>query len=408
MSNSTPVPKYRHHKGSGQSFVQVAGKRHYLGKWNTPASKERYSRFVAELASSPTATPPPTAQDASTITVVEVAAAYLDHAERYYQKDGRPSGHLPPLRAALRILRQLYGSVPAADFGPLALRALQQKMVADGAARSYINQHTGQTKRLFKWAVSVELLPPSVYHALVTVPGLKRGRTAARETAPILPVADELVEATLPYMPPIVAAMVQFQRLTGCRPGEVCQLRPRDLDRSGEVWRYSPASHKTAYRGRERTIYVGPKAQRVIEPYLLRAADAHCFSPAESVAQQNEEKRANRKTRVQPSQRNRRKAKPARTPAMCYVKDSYQRAIARAVVKANKTRTDEASDMGIAPILLPHWHANQLRHTRATEVRREFGLEAAQVVLGHARADVTQTYAERDARLAVEVSKKTG
>jgi hypothetical protein len=37
-----------------------------------------------------------------------------------------------------------------------------------------------------------------------------------------------------------------------------------------------------------------------------------------------------------------------------------------------------------------------------------FGLEAAQVALGHARADVTQTYAERDARLGIEVAKRLG
>ena len=50
---SFSVPKYRHHKGSGQAFVQVKGKRHYLGRYGTPDSKERYARFVAELAASP-------------------------------------------------------------------------------------------------------------------------------------------------------------------------------------------------------------------------------------------------------------------------------------------------------------------------------------------------------------------
>ena len=48
------------------------------------------------------------------------------------------------------------------------------------------------------------------------------------------------------------------------------------------------------------------------------------------------------------------------------------------------------------PALLAYWAPNRLRHTRATEVRKQFGLEAAQVILGHAKADVTQVYAERD------------
>jgi integrase len=51
---------------------------------------------------------------------------------------------------------------------------------------------------------------------------------------------------------------------------------------------------------------------------------------------------------------------------------------------------------------------NQLRHTAATEIREKFGLEAAQVVLGHASADITQVYAERNQKLAAEVIKQIG
>ena len=81
--------------------------------------------------------------------------------------------------------------------------------------------------------------------------GLQKGRTPARETEPVVPVSDEVVEKTLPILPEVVADMVRFQRLTGCRPGEVCILRPRDVDRSGEIWRYVPASHKTEHRDRQ-------------------------------------------------------------------------------------------------------------------------------------------------------------
>ena len=54
------------------------------------------------------------------------------------------------------------------------------------------------------------------------------------------------------------------------------------------------------------------------------------------------------------------------------------------------------------------WSPNQLRHAAGTEVRRLFGLEAAQVILGHAKADVTQVYAERDMAMAAEVMRKIG
>jgi integrase len=410
MSATTvSVPKYRHHKGSGQAFVQVNGHRHYLGKWDSPKSKERYAAFVAELAVRPGIPMPlPLTTPASAITVVELCAAYLDFAKGYYVKNGKPTGHLYQVKVAVRVIRDVYGHTEAAKFGPLAIRAIQQKMVGDNASRRHINQTIGHIKRLFKWGVSLELLPPTVYQALTTVPGLKAGRTTARETEPVLPVADEAVNATLPHLPAIVSDMVRFQRLTGCRPGEVCQLRPCDVERCGDVWQYRPESHKTEHHGRERIIYIGPQAQQVLLPYLLRDAQANCFSPAESEQKRHEEQRARRRTRVQPSQRNRRKARPKRSPATCYTKDSYGRAVTRGIGKANAQRKEEATDMGIEPMLLPHWHPNQLRHSKATEVRRQFGLEAAQVSLGHAKADVTQVYAERDSALAVEVARKIG
>jgi site-specific recombinase XerC len=57
---------------------------------------------------------------------------------------------------------------------------------------------------------------------------------------------------------------------------------------------------------------------------------------------------------------------------------------------------------------VPHWHPNQLRHAHATVVRRRLGLEAAQVALGHERADVTQVYAEKNLALAAKVAVEIG
>ena len=54
------------------------------------------------------------------------------------------------------------------------------------------------------------------------------------------------------------------------------------------------------------------------------------------------------------------------------------------------------------------WCPNRLRHSAATEIRKQYGLEAAQVVLGHAAADVTQVYAERDLELARRVIGEAG
>ena len=61
-----------------------------------------------------------------------------------------------------------------------------------------------------------------------------------------------------------------------------------------------------------------------------------------------------------------------------------------------------------AGVVVPHWHPHQLRHNRGTEVRQRYGIEAAQVALGHARADVTQVYAEKNLEHAKRIAREMG
>jgi integrase len=218
------------------------------------------------------------------------------------------------------------------------------------------------------------------------VPGLAKGRTKAVEYEPVGPVPDEDVEATLPHLPPVVRAMVQFQRLTGCRPGEATMLRPMDIDRTSAVWCYTPAGHKTEHYGRVRRIFIGPRAQAELLPWLLRPAEAYCFSPKESAAAE-----ANGSAEPRTQRQKAHRPRPARRGTR-YTKDSYWRAINRACLRAKVTP----------------WSPNQLRHSSATAIRKAYGLEAAQLVLGHAKADVTQLYAERDFEVARRIMEKVG
>jgi integrase len=216
------------------------------------------------------------------LTVYELLAAFLRHAEQYYRKDGRPTGELREHKIVLGVLGEAYGHTPARDFGPLALKAVRHGMVRAELARGVINQRVGRIKRVFKWAVSEELVPAPVFQALSAVEGLRRGRSDARETGPVLPVPDDLVEKTIPFLNRQLAAMVRLQRLTGMRPGEVCSMRPRDLDVSGPVWLYSPAAHKTEHHGRRRVVPVGPRCQELLRPYLARDPESYLFSPREA------------------------------------------------------------------------------------------------------------------------------
>ena len=185
-------------------------------------------------------------------------------------------------------------------------------------------------------------------------------------------------------------------------------LRPCDIDRQSDVWLYRPGSHKCEHHGRSRIIAIGPRAQAILAPYLFRDPRSYCFSPQESERQRKDDVRAKRKTKVQPSQADRSKPNAKRKPGDYYTRTSYLWAIRRACERAFPAPDGLEGDGMKAWKKANWWHPNQLRHSLGTEVRQRFGLEAAQVVLGHSKADVTQVYAERDQRLAVEVARQVG
>jgi integrase len=228
--------------------------------------------------------------------------------------------------------------------------------------------------------------------------------------------------------------MVQLQQLTGARPTETCLLRPLDLDmRNPSCWVYRPGSdqgphgtHKTAHHGQDRLILIGPRAQEVLRPYLGTRVDAYCFSPAQSERDRHVRQRENRKTPLTPSQRNRRpKRNPKRAKRDHYDVTSYRNAIYRACDRAFPPPAPLAQGAGETAEgwrarLTPeqteelqawrrehHWHPNQLRHSRATELRSH-GLDVTKTILGHTKVETTQVYAEKDIQAAMELVAKIG
>lgn len=144
----------------------------------------------------------------------------------------------------------------------------------------------------------------------MTVEGLRKGRSNAKESKKVLPVSDDIVEKTLQFVGQHVAGMIRFQRYTGARSSEVCTMRPCDIDRSGEIWQYRPVHHKTGYLEYVRIVPIGKKTQKVLEPYLRDCKpDETVFSPSRSMAYRYRALRRLRKSKVQPSHVSRAKHK---------------------------------------------------------------------------------------------------
>jgi len=416
MSRPKKKPSYLLHKPSGQAYARLNGQVVYLGKYGSPESRDRYDDVVASWLEGQSA-------DRFTIFVDELALQYLTHCEGYYVKDGEPTSEISSTRYALRVVVRLFGRDRARSFGPQKLIAVRNEMIQLGWNRSAINKQIGRIRRCFRWGVQQELIPPETLMALQAVSGLRAGRSAAKEPEPVLPVSAAAVDAVKPFVSRQVWAMIQLQRLTGARPGEITQMRGCDLNTAGDLWEYRPGSHKTQHHGRERIIILGKAAQAVVREFLRSDLAEFLFSPAEARREFDEQRKAGRKTPMTPSQRaRRRRRKPRRRPGERYSKCGFSAAVRKACERAfgmpdelrnvSKGLPDDEREKRCAEATAwrkEHcWNPHQLRHTAATEIRRTFGLEAAQVVLGHSGADVTQLYAERDLSLARKVAAKLG
>jgi integrase len=416
----------------GRAVIRLNGIDHYLGqagdwpkgrKSPPPSIQAEYQGLIATWLASGRTLP----GSGPSLTVNDVILAYDTWAEPYYHREGKENVQMVMIRDALGVVMRLFGRTPAADFGPLKLEAVQQAMAAKGWSRNYVNEQVGRVRRMFRWAVSRELVPRDLYHGLAALPGLRKGAPGVRETGPVKPVPEAVVEVTLPHMPKVVRAMIRVEMLTGMRPGEVCLMRACDIDTTGRVWVYRPSAHKTEHHGKAREVYIGPQAQEVIKPWLKLELQAFLFSPAESEAARNAERRDNRKTPRTPSQANRRpKKNPKRSKRGHYDETSLRNAVYRACDKAFppprplarregessvewQGRLTEGQKQELARWRSEHrWHPNQLRHTAATMIRKEYGIETARIQLGHSRAFTTEIYAEADRLKAMEAMAKLG
>jgi integrase len=360
-------------------------------------------------APAPAAALPPAAV-ASAMTVGELCLRWIAWIEAERMRPGTDTSLLAGARQAAHCLRRHWHML-ARDFGPRALAEARlalanepcrpggggKKKPAAAAAtakparprkdarkpkppkppryrsRSTVNDTIGRVRQMFRWAVARELVGPDRLHALQALEPLHPGQTKAIERPPVEPVGDEVFEATLRHLSPVVADLLRVARLTATRPGEICRITARDIDMSKPVWVYAPPHHKNQWRGHERQVAIGPRAQAILRRYIgNRAIDAPLFSPREAIRG-----RGRRVSRI---------VRPH------YDADTVRRAVERA-----------CADHG-----LPHWTPNRLRHARLEEVRDDFGLDAAQAVGGHKHARVTEIYARTKREKAVAVALQTG
>lgn len=367
------VPKYTLHKATGQARVRIDGRDVYLGVFGSQASHERYSDEIAKWHRS-------VGQALHNVSIASLTRIYLQHCKTYYRKDGKPTSEVNCIRTALRHLNRKYRNLPAQKFDSLKLEAVRETMISQGYVRTSINLHISRLRAMFKWGAKQKLVDKSVWLELTAVEGLKKGRTLAVEAQPVTTVPDEHIDGIKNYVTTPVWGMIQLQRYSGMRPGEVIKIRGIDLDTTKEVWEYHVPSHKTDHHGKQRVVMLGKQAQEILRPFLKSDRDAYLFNP-----QEGRKEFAKRKYHPEATT-------AVRNQRTNYSLEGYSCAIKRACDAAG----------------VPRWTPNQLRHNFATLARKQFGLEASRVLLGHASAVTTEIYAERDLEAARAVAAKIG
>lgn len=350
----TKVPGYLLHKPTGQARVRLNGHDHYLGPYGSDESRIEYGKLIAQHSAGVPVDPFRNSDNDETgLTINELTVAFMRHAEKHYRKNGAVTSEVHCFKLAFSPLVNLYGGLSVNEFGPLTLKAVRAKMVSEQWVRKSVNRAVARIRHLFRWGLSCEMVNPMTLVRLEAVAPLQAGRTEAPDNPPRTAVPIEHITAVKSDVSPLVADLIDLQRLIGCRSGELLSLTTRMIDRTAECWIATLVDHKTSHKGQSRFLAIGPQAQLILSKYL--------------------------------------KAKPDE-PLFEMRRDAFCRAI---------TRSCERLD-------IPRWIPHQLRHTAASRVREEFDLEHVQATLGHAKATMSETYAKVTRSKAVEVALKIG
>tara|TARA_Y100001933_G_scaffold262971_1_gene322723 strand:+ start:68447 stop:69583 length:1137 start_codon:yes stop_codon:yes gene_type:complete len=325
------------------------------------------------------------------LAVHDLCREYLVFAAGYYRdEDGKQTTEVRNIHYTLTFYNNLYGEEPLHSLGPIQLRDFQVEMIKQDKARTLINKMCEHIRRMVRWAVSEELLDSRVLYAIESVTAIKKGRSPKKGTPPARE-SEKVVAAPLlainkakQFLPHTVCAMIDLQMLTAMRPQDVCGMRLIDIDMSDhDVWIYEPDKFKTKYRGDRRTIFLGPRCQGIIKPFMNREPVENLFKPEDAQLQRNAARRGDKEApRTNKGYGD--KYRPF------YDTASYRKTIRRACESAK----------------IDIWSPNQLRHYAHDEYEKMLGIEITAGIMGHSDVTTTKLYGERQLQRAREAALK--
>lgn len=380
--SSRRAPRLRLYKRTGKGRVILSGQHFYTkADFDTPEAHEEYLDLLKRWRANgmkPLREVVLPVETLHPVTVRDLAAAYEAHIDEkgLYRKNGKETSQRGMLRAAVAELVQSSGDVPLRVFSrPHLVRHRDTLQGKAGLTRQGVNRKIGMLRRIVRWGAERAMVPDQNLFAIEAIRPLHAPPPKRRECVP-----QEDLDAILPKLSSTLRAMVSLQRLTGMRPGEVCAMRWRDIDKHPEevdpklkLWRYTVAAPKAEHHGTETVYLLNDACQSILKRFVKTPA-AFLFTPRDTIRQRW----------------------PGGAEGLLdvasgrYTAASYRQAIERACEAAKVQR------------FTPH----QIRHAFITMVANDpsLGLAAASEAANHRSQQTTLNYVHRDRKLAVRVA----
>ncbi len=399
-------PPYRKNK-KGEAFVSINRRPYMLGTYGTPESLALYKARILEWGASGRS--PMFGRTVTDITLAEIMLGYREHLLKEVAQKG-PTSEANRALNLFKHIPKVYRSFTVNEFKLDQLRAVRHAMIDRKLSRKTINGEIRRILRMFTWATTENYCTVEACATLFQISTLKPGEFGVKELPEIGCVSPKIVLETIKYCSPVVADMVLLQMKTGCRSGELLNLRPMDINCNGEFWVADLKNHKTKWRGKKRFLAFDVSCQKILKKYLNREPAAYLFQPCES-----EEQRRALKHRKTPqnsgnspgySKRVREGRTALRQPGDRFTSQAYGKAIRYACERAFPTPSDVSPAEAKRWRESHHWTPHQLRHNAATLMKQEFGSEASTALLGHSKLDTTSIYAENTKKMAIDAARK--
>jgi integrase len=291
--------------------------------------------------------------------------------------------------------------------------------------RKEINRRVKIVQKMWRWAVKEQLTPANrSSYEIQSVDSIPEGKMGTYDYVKIEPVNWDVIELTIEYCERVLGDMILIQWLTGMRPSELCRMTPGAIDRTADVWvydlkkSYNPDAKekteneekittrkkktlksKTENKGNDRFVYLGPKAQSILQQYLLRPAGEPCFSPRENLALYNASRR---KERLAPQHTGWQSKGVSSRIGIAYNAITYRNAIKYVINRANrelrKLKLKEIQD----------WTPYHIRHSYSTIADEKFDVETSAALCGHGVNVAESTYIKRRKDIAIDAARKIG